>query len=131
MASSDLAAQIARDLLGSGSNQEQLLPPQVQLPPPPPDEPEEPVAAVNEVKIDTAPPDQASQSLVPNAQSDPPVTLHRRLLSQLVRALPIASESQLQAMLNVFDHRANHPAAQDPPRPPPNIPQAAAPSQSR
>ena len=29
-----LAAQIARDLLGSAGNQAQLLPPQVQLPPP-------------------------------------------------------------------------------------------------
>ena len=69
---------------------------------------------------------------MPNAQSDPPVTVHRRLLSRLVRALPIASESQLQAMLNVFDHRANPPAAQNPPpAPPSNIPQAAASNQSR
>ena len=132
MTSSDLAAQIARELLGPVSGQEQRLPPRVQIPPPPIVEPEEPVAAVPEEKLDTAPPDQASQSSVPNAQSDPPVTVHRRLLSRLVRALPIASESQLQAMLNVFDHRAHPPAAQNPPpAPPSNIPQAAASNQSR
>ena len=92
MASSDLAAPIARDLLGSVSNQKQQLPPQVQLPPPLAILPKEPITAVPEEKINIvpkvqnvpAPPDQASQSSVPNAQSDPPVNLHRRLLSRLV-----------------------------------------------
>ena len=144
MASSDPAAQIARDLLGSASNQARLLPPQVQLPPPPVPAPEEPVAAAPEEKNatvtqvqndpanDPAPANQPSQSSQSNAPPDPPVTLHRQLLSRLVRALPIASEQQLQSMLNVFDHRAVPPAAQNPPPPPPsNIPQASAPVQSR
>ena len=120
-----LAAQIARDLLGSAGNQAQLLPPQVQLPPPPAPAPEEPVAAVPEEKDavvpevqdepanDPAPANQPSQSSRSNA-----LPLHRQLLSRLIRALPIASEAQLQSMLNVFDHRAIPPAVQNPPPPP-------------
>ena len=140
-----LAAQIARDLLGSAGNQAQPLPPQVQLPPPPAPAPEEPVAAVPEEKDavvpevqdepanDPAPANQPSQSSRSNALPNPPVTLHRQLLSRLIRALPIASEAQLQSMLNVFDHRANPPAVQNPPLPPPpsSVPQASAPVQSR
>ena len=125
-----LAAQIARDLLGSAGNQAQLLPPQVQLPPPPAPAPEEPVAAVPEEKDavvpevqdepanDPAPANQPSQSSRSNALPNPPVTLHRQLLSRLIRALPIASEAQLQSMLNVFDHRAIPPRSNPLPPPP-------------
>ena len=51
------------------------------------------------------PPPRAPQGAVSGAHSNPPLTGHRLLLSRLVRALPIASESQLQAMLDVFDPR--------------------------
>ena len=135
MASSELAAQIARDLLGSASNQARLLPPQVQLPPPPVLAPEEPVAAVpeeknatvpevqNEPANDPAPANQPSQSSGSNAQPDPPVTLHHQLQSRLVRALPIASKIQLQSMVNVFDHKTNPRSAQNLSPPQSNIPQ--------
>ena len=48
-------------------------------------------------------PEVPGTAAVPNAQSNPPVTVHRQLLSRLVRALPIGFESQLQVMLDVFD----------------------------
>ena len=115
--------QVARDLLGSVSGQQ--LPPEVLVPPPAANPevpaaapPEVPTAAAPEVKVDPAPPVQAPQAANLGAHSSPPVTLHRQLLSRLVRALPIASETQLQAMLNVFDPRTAHPAAPDATPPP-------------
>ena len=147
------AAQVARDLLGSISGQE--LPPQVQVqsqrPPNPPIAAgqAEPLPPVNsgvqpppadlEAKVEAAAPDPAApppQGAVSDAQPDPPLTGHRLLLSRLLRALPIASESQLQAMLRVFDPRAVNPAAQNPnppqrqqpvPPPPPHVRRPAAP----
>ena len=147
------AVQVARALLGSISGQE--LPPQVEMLPqqppppsvaagqaqvPPPANPALPPHPANlEVKVDPVVPDPAApapQGAVPGAQSNPPLTGHRLLLSRLVRALPIASESQLQAMLDVFDPRAAPPAAQYPnppqreqplPRPQAHVPRPAAP----
>ena len=147
------AVQVARALLGSISGQE--LPPQVQvLPQQPPNPPiaagqAEPLPPVNsgvqpppvdlEAKVEAAAPDPAAvppQGAVADAQPDPPLTGHRLLLSRLLRALPIASESQLQAMLRVFDPRAVNPTAQNPnppqrqqpvPPPPPHVRRPAAP----
>ena len=93
------AAQLARDLLGSVSGRQ--IPPQVQILPPAAAF-EVPVAAAPEEKGDPAAAVQAPQNANLEAQSNPPVTLHRQLLSRLVRALPIASDSQLQAMLDIF-----------------------------
>ena len=127
------ATQVARDLLGSVSGRQ--LPPQVQVLPPAaaPEVPvaaaQVPVAAAPEEKGDPVPAVQAPQNANLGAQSNPPVTLHRRLLARLVRALPIASEGQLQAMLNVFSPSAAPPVDRDltpppcdrplPPPPPP------------
>ena len=73
MASSELAAQIACDLLGSASNQARLLPPSppVQLPPPPVPAPEEPVAAVPEEKNATVPEVQNEPANDPAAANQP------------------------------------------------------------
>ena len=111
------AAQLARDLLGSVSGRQ--IPPQVQILPPAAAF-EVPVAAAPEEKGDPAPAVQAPQNANLEAQSNPPVTLHRQLLSRLVRALPIASDSQLQAMLDIFIPSAAPPVDQDL-TPPPGV----------
>ena len=76
--------------------------------------PRVPAAPVLEEKHDPvvpAPVAPAPQDAVPNAQSNPPVTPHHRLMLRLVRALPIASNTQLQAMLDVFNPRVTPPPA--------------------
>ena len=126
------AIQVARAFLGSISGQE-IPPPvqglpqqppnppiaagQVEAPPPPVNSGVQPPPADLEAKVEAALPEHAAdppQGAVSGAQSNPSLTGHRLLLSRLLRALPIASESQLQAMLEVFDPRAVNPAAQNP-----------------
>ena len=90
---------------------------------PPPVNPQAPRAAALEAKHDPVAPDHAasaSQGASSGARPNPPVTIHRQLLLRLVRALPIASESQLQAMLNVFDPNTTPPPAAPNPNPPQN-----------
>ena len=88
---------------------------------PQPVNPQVPSAAVPEEKRGPVVPDHAASAPLgtgSSAQSNPPVTIHRQLLSRLLRALPIASEGQLQSMLNVFDPRATPPPAAPFPNPP-------------
>ena len=90
---------------------------------PPPVNPQAPSAAAPEAKHDPVAPDHAASASLgasSGARSNPPVTIHRQLLLRLVRALPIASESQLQAMLNVFDPNTTPPPAAPNPNPPQN-----------
>ena len=88
---------------------------------PQPVNPQVPSAAVPEEKRGPVVPDHAASAPLgagSSTQSNPPVTIHRQLLSRLLRALPIASEGQLQSMLNVFDPRATPPPAAPFPNPP-------------
>ena len=90
---------------------------------PPPVNPQAPSVAAPEEKHDPVAPDHAASASLgasSGAQSNPPVTIHRQLLLRLLRALPIASEGQLQAMLNVFVPNTTPPPAAPNPNPPQN-----------
>ena len=96
---------------------------------PPTVNPQAPSPAAPEAKQDPEVPDHAASAPLgasSSARSNPPVTIHRQLLLRLVRALPIASESQLQAMLNVFDPSATPPPAAPNSNPPQNVPLSGA-----
>ena len=99
------AAAVAQSLLGSLA--QQRLPPSVQVEHPidPEVTPEPQVQTVPEVpQNDPLLRPEQDQSF---AQSPP----RHRLMSRLLRALPIASADQITAMLSVFDPNAN--AARD------------------
>lgn len=122
----EVERRAAMEFLGLIAAQQQHgLPPAAQiLPPPDPEVARDPQNAEDREapdvpQVDPPPPEQKDQS------AEQPTPRHR-LLSRLLRALPIASVDQLTAMINVFN--PNQDAAL--PRPDQSLNPAVPPAQS-
>ena len=103
------ANPVVQALLGAIA--QQALPPQVEVDP----------AAVPEVALPPVEPIDLSLPSTPTPpppvlQPDAPATPRHQLLRRLLRALPIASDDQMNAMLSVFDPAHELPAARAPPK---------------